>query len=46
MTLVQLNKKRKEYVLKKDSENTKDNELENAIIKTIKKQAKNKNYTW
>lgn len=40
----ELNKKRKKFIAKK-STNTK-NELENAMIKAIKTQAKSKNYTW
>lgn len=40
----ELNSKRKEYILKTNKENT--NGLENAMIKTIKSQAKVKNYSW
>lgn len=39
-----LNTKRKEYVAKQQQ--NKDNELESALIQTIKTQAKQKNYTW
>lgn len=42
----QLNEKRKEYVLKKNKEKSKTNELESALVNAIKKQAKKKNYTW
>ncbi|MEL0455690.1 VWA domain-containing protein [Flavobacteriaceae bacterium SZ-1-7] len=40
----ELNAKRKEYVLKQQKENT--NGLENAMIKAIKEQAKNKKYSF
>jgi hypothetical protein len=39
------NKKRIEFIAKQNKSGNKDN-LENALIKTIKKQAKSKNYTW
>ena len=39
-----LNKKRMEYVSKK--QNKEDNELRNAMIDAIKKQATKKEYTW
>ena len=42
----ELNKKRRVYVAKKRQQNTKTNELENVLIKAIKKQAKSKNYSW
>ena len=41
----QLNLKRKQFIAAKKTGNTQDN-LENAIIKTIKKQAKRKHYSW
>ncbi|WP_452225143.1 vWA domain-containing protein [Lacinutrix chionoecetis] len=40
----ELNSKRKDYILKNNKE--KGNGLENAMIKAIKSQAKEKNYTW
>jgi hypothetical protein len=40
-----LDKKRRVYIAKKQSETKKDN-LENAMISTIKKQAQAKNYSW
>ena len=40
----ELNKKRKEFVAKK--QHNKENELESALIKSIKTQAQKKNYTW
>ncbi len=39
-----LNKKRKDYIIKQSKSS--DNGLENAMINAIKKQAKEKNYTW
>ncbi len=42
----ELDKKRKQYVTKKQRENSKKNELESVMIKAIKKQAKKKNYSW
>ena len=42
----QLDKKRKQYVAKKQRENNTKNELENVMIKAIKKQAKKKKYSW
>lgn len=42
----ELNKKRKIYIAKKQQETVKKNELENVMIKAIKKQAMRKNYTW
>lgn len=41
-----LNKKRKQYVTKKQHEKNSKNELENVMIKAIKKQAKKKKYSW
>lgn len=41
----ELNTKRKRYIAEKQKGNQEDN-LENAMIKTIKKQAKAKNYQW
>ena len=41
----ELNKKRNEYIVK-ERKNTKSNDLESALIKAIKKQAKKKNYSW
>jgi hypothetical protein len=42
--IASLNKKRLEYVSKK--QNTSDNELRNAMVEAIKKQATKKEYTW
>ncbi|MBA6155741.1 VWA domain-containing protein [Tenacibaculum sp. S7007] len=42
----ELDKKRKQYVAKKQREGSKKNELESVMIKAIKKQAKKKNYSW
>ncbi|CAM1352013.1 vWA domain-containing protein [Tenacibaculum insulae] len=42
----ELDKKRKQYVAKKQQESSKKNELENVMIKAIKKQAKKKKYSW
>ena len=42
--ITQLNKKRLEYVSQK--QNTGDNELRNAMLEAIKKQATKKEYTW
>ncbi len=41
----ELNGKRKKYIAEKQKDNSEDN-LENAMIKTIKKQAKSKKYSW
>lgn len=41
----ELNKKRKKYIAQKQKGSSKDN-LENALIQTLKKQAKRKNYSW
>jgi len=41
----ELNGKRKKFITEKQKNSAEDN-LENAMIKTIKKQAKNKNYSW
>lgn len=41
----ELNVKRKKFIAEKQKNNSDDN-LENAMIKTIKKQAKSKNYSW
>ena len=40
-----LNKKRRKYVAKKQKESSK-NQLDNVLIKAIKKQAMKKNYSW
>ncbi len=42
----ELNKKRRAFIAQKQNESTKKNELENVMIKAIKKQAKKKNYSW
>lgn len=42
----ELNKKRQLYIAKKQQESMKKNQLENVMIKAIKKQAKRKNYSW
>lgn len=42
----ELNKKRKQYVAKKQKENSNKNELESVMIKAIKKQARMKKYSW
>ena len=42
----ELDKKRKQYVAKKQRENSTKNELESVMIKAIKRQAKKKNYSW
>lgn len=41
----ELNAKRKQYIAEKQKDNEEEN-LENAMIKTIKKQAKSRNYSW
>lgn len=41
----ELNGKRKKYIAEEQKNNSEDN-LENAMIRTIKKQAKSKNYSW
>lgn len=42
----ELNKKRRAFIAKKQSESMKKNVLENVMIQAIKKQAKKKNYSW
>ena len=42
----ELNKKRKIFIAKKQSESMKKNELESVMIKAIKRQAMQKNYNW
>lgn len=42
----ELSKKRRSYIAKKQKKNTAKDDLNNAMIKAIKKQAKLKNYTW
>lgn len=42
----ELNEKRRKYISKKQKENPKKDDLNNAMIKAIKKQAKLKNYSW
>jgi len=42
----ELNKKRRAFIAKKQSESMKKNELENVMIQAIKKQAKKKKYSW
>ena len=42
--IAELNKKRKDFINNSNKENT--NGLENAMLKSIKKQAEKKNYTW
>ena len=42
----ELNKKRRAYVAKKQRESMKNGELNNVMIKAIKKQAEKKNYSW
>lgn len=42
----ELNKKRRAYIAKKQNESMKKGELNNVMIKAIKKQAKKKNYSW
>lgn len=42
----ELNAKRRKYIAAKQKESTKKDDLNNAIIKAIKKQAKLKNYNW
>lgn len=41
----ELNGKRKKYIAEQQKSNSEEN-LENAMIRTIKKQAKSKNYSW
>jgi len=41
-----LNLKRKKFVIEKQRETTKGDQLESALINAIKKQAENKSYTW
>jgi hypothetical protein len=41
-----LNKKRSEYITSNKNKNTEHNHLENVLLNTIKKQAKQKKYTW
>lgn len=45
MKIQQLNQKRRAFIAKKQKE-SKDDNLENAMIKAIKTQAKSKNYLW
>ncbi len=42
----ELNKKRRAYVAKKQRESVKKDELDNVMIKAIKRQAMKKNYSW
>lgn len=42
----ELDTKRRNYIAKKQQEGSKDNELNNVMVKAIKRQAKLKNYTW
>jgi hypothetical protein len=42
----ELDKKRRKYIAEKQQKNSKKNELENVLIKAIKKQAARKNYNW
>jgi len=42
----ELDAKRRSYIAKKQKESTKKNELDNVMIKAIKRQAKLKNYSW
>lgn len=42
----ELDTKRRSYVAKKQQEGSKNNELNNVMIKAIKRQAKLKNYSW
>ncbi|MEO9572196.1 MAG: vWA domain-containing protein [Polaribacter sp.] len=42
----ELDTKRRSYIAKKQKESTKKNELDNVMIKAIKRQAKLKNYSW
>ena len=42
----ELDTKRRSYVAKKQQEGSKKNQLDNVMIKAIKRQAKSKNYTW
>lgn len=42
----ELNKKRRAYIAKKQRESMKNGELNNVMIKAIKKQAEKKNYSW
>ncbi len=42
----ELDKKRKQYIAKKQRTDSKQNELESVMIKAIKKQAKKKNCSW
>ncbi|MGB0879146.1 MAG: vWA domain-containing protein [Polaribacter sp.] len=42
----ELNTKRRSYIAKKQKEGSKKNELDNVMIKAIKRQAKLKNYSW
>lgn len=42
----ELDTKRKQFIVKKQKADAKNNELESVMIKAIKKQAKKKNYSW
>ena len=42
----ELDKKRRSYIAKKQKEGNKKDQLDNVMIKAIKRQAKLKNYTW
>ena len=42
----ELDKKRRSYIAKKQREGSNKNELDNVMIKAIKRQAKLKNYSW
>ena len=42
----ELDKKRRSFIAKKQKEGSKNNELDNVMIKAIKRQAKLKNYSW
>lgn len=42
----ELNKKRRDYISQKQKESVKKDELENVMIKAIKKQAMKKKYSW
>jgi len=42
----ELNSKRRKYIAKKQKESIKKDDLNNVMIKAIKRQAKLKNYSW
>ena len=42
----ELDKKRRSYIAKKQKEGNKKDQLDNVMVKAIKRQAKLKNYTW